>query len=173
MQNAPVETEKTRIEKAIEKTDWLDQIQKMIWLKQPPLPETNLEVLAKLSDSARICLQAFEHDQVVQAQSTLEDILVQVFIAMRVLQLKPSMALERALTRLDNQKNEIRIFHVYADRVEIRVNHEVRGQWPLYTLNDYQSTLRLAKELNCDLIHEDTCQLTLFQSHEPVVNQTE
>lgn len=141
----------------------LDDIQKLVWLKQGAKPETNREVLARLSEGAKVCLNAFSDNQLVKAQAALDDLLVHVFIAMQSLELRPSQAIQRALSRMEKYPDN-RFFHVYTDRVEIRVNKEVRGAWPIYTMSDYQAALRLAHELECDVIHEEAYQLELFQT---------
>jgi hypothetical protein len=54
-------------------------------------------------------------------------------------------------------------FHIFADRVEIHAQGEIRGEWFLYGQSDYEAALNLARELGCDVIHEESCQLGLFQ----------
>jgi hypothetical protein len=142
----------------------LDDLQQLAWLRQSRKPETNREVLSHLAETARCCLSAFEENQLVLAQTTLDDLLVETLIAMQTLEIRPSLAVKRAINRLEQPAGS-RLFHVFTDRVEIRVNQEIRGQWPLFTMNDYQAALRLAHELGCDVIHEEAYQLKLFTAY--------
>jgi hypothetical protein len=61
------------------------------------------------------------------------------------------------------QASAHRTFHIYPDRVEIWVAGEHRGGWPLYTEEDLQSTLNMARELSCEVHYADGRQLELFR----------
>lgn len=113
-------------------------------------------------ETTRLCLEAFDTDQLLSAQNNLEDVLIQLLVAMKSLNIQPDQALQRALARLDDNSGK-RAFHIFEDRVELRVQGEIRGEWPLYSQQDYQMALNLARELNCDVLHEEACQLGLFQ----------
>jgi len=140
----------------------LTQAQHLAWLKQNPTPATSREALGRLLETTRLCLEAFDEDRLLSAQTGLEDVLIQTLIAMKSLNIQPDHALQRALSRLDEQNGK-RAFHIFEDRVELRVQGEIRGEWPLYSQQDYQMALNLARELNCDVVHEEACQLGLFQ----------
>jgi hypothetical protein len=140
----------------------LTQAQHMAWLRQNPAPETSREALGRLMETTRLCMEAFDGDQLLSAQNGLEDVLIQTLIAMKSLSIQPDQALQRALSRLDENSGK-RAFYIFEDRVELRVQGEIRGEWPLYSQQDYQMALSLARELNCDVIHEEACQLGLFQ----------
>ena len=139
----------------------LNQAQHLAWLRQNPAPATSREALGRLLETTRQCLEAFDGEQLVTAQSTLEDVLVQTLVAMRTLNIQPNHGLHRALDRLQEAGGK-RAFHIFTDRVEIRVQSDIRGEWPLYSQNDYDQALNLARELGCDVIHEEACQLGLF-----------
>lgn len=140
----------------------LTQAQHMAWLRQSPAPATSREALGRLMETTRLCLEAFDTDQLLSAQNNLEDVLIQLLVAMKSLNIQPDQALQRALARLDDNSGK-RAFHIFEDRVELRVQGEIRGEWPLYSQQDYQMALNLARELNCDVLHEEACQLGLFQ----------
>jgi hypothetical protein len=142
----------------------LTHAQHLAWLHQQPTPATSREALGRFQETVRQCQKAFEDDRLLSTQSLLEDSLVQLLIAMKSFDLQPDQALHRALERLQDGSGK-RAFHIFSERVEIRVGAEVRGEWPLYSQNDYQSALSLAHELGCNVIHEDACQLELFSQH--------
>jgi len=139
----------------------LTQAQHLAWLRQHPTPATSREALGRLLETARLCLEAFDQDQLLTAQTNLENVMIQTLIAMKSLSIQPDQALQRALGRLQDNQGK-RAFYIFTDRVEIRVQGEIRGEWPLYSQHDYQQALTLAHELGCDVIHEEACQLGLF-----------
>jgi len=139
----------------------LAQAQHLAWLRQDPAPATSREALGRLVETARLCMEAFDEDQLITAQNTLEDVMIQTLISMKSLSIQPDQALQRALERMQDTQGK-RAFYIFTDRVEIRVQGEIRGEWPLYSQHDYQQALNLARELGCDVIHEEACQLGLF-----------
>lgn len=140
----------------------LSQAQHLAWLRQNPPPSTSREALGRLLETIRLCLGAFEEDQLITAQNTLEEAQIQLLIAMKSLGIHPDHALQRALARIQDVSGQ-RAFHIFTDRVEIRVQGEIRGEWPIFSQPDYEAALSLARELNCNVIHEEACQLGLFQ----------
>ena len=142
--------------------DTLAQAQHIAWLRQNPTPATSREALGRLLETTRLCLEAFDEDQLLSAQNNLEDVLIQALVAMKSLSIQPDQALQRALARMQDNCGK-RAFYIFEDRVEVRVQGEMRGEWPLYSQQDYQMALNLARELGCDVVHEEACQLGLFQ----------
>jgi hypothetical protein len=139
----------------------LSQAQHLAWLHQQPAPETTREALGRLLETARHSMDSLDAGQLVAAQTRLEDVLIQTLIAMKTLDVDPEAALQRALHRLQDSQGD-RAFHVFADHVEVRVHGEVRGEWPLYVQSDYEAVLILARDLGCNVIHEEAAQLGLF-----------
>lgn len=139
----------------------LSDIQHLAWLHQPAPPKTNREAVSRLLETVRCCLRDLDDDQLVSGQERLEDTLLHALIAMKSLGMNPDQALQRALSRLQ-LATDSRTFHIFPDRVEIRVLHEVRGEWPLYEQRDLESALRMARELGCDVVYEEAHQLELF-----------
>lgn len=139
----------------------LASAQNFAWLHQSPVPRTSREALGRLLETTRLCLDTFDDDQWLASQTLLEDVLIQTLVAMHSLNINPDSALQRALGRLQTHEEQ-KAFHIFTDRVEIRVQGEVRGEWPLYTQPDYDVALKLARELGCDIIHEEAYQLGLF-----------
>ena len=140
----------------------LSQAQHLAWLHQQPTPTTLKEALGRLQEIVRNGQEALENGQLVAAQTLLEDTHLELLVAMNAFELQPEPALQRALTRLKKGVDK-RAFHIFADRVEVRVRSEVRGEWMLYSQHDYEAALRLAHELGCTVIHEEAHQLGLFE----------
>ncbi len=139
----------------------LNQAQQLAWLHQHPSPATSREALARLLETTRLCLEAFDNEHIVSTQSQLEDVLIQTLIAMKTLDMQPEAALQRGLERVQQTTTQ-RAFHIFADHVEIRVQDDIRGEWMLYTQQDYEAALSLAHELGCRIVHEEAQQLGLF-----------
>lgn len=141
----------------------LTQAQHLAWLYQQPAPSTIREALGRLQETVRRCQEALDAERLVVAQSLLEDSHLQLLVALKAFDIQPEPALHRALNRLKEGADK-RAFHIFADRVEIRVGMDLRGEWRLYSQQDYDIALRLAHELGCSVIHEEACQLGLFDS---------
>ena len=140
----------------------LKSAQEWAWQNQSSAPETASEALGRLYETVRLLRQAFDESQLLKSQGLLEDTLVQTLISMQSLSMNPDAALARGLERLRGGNAPERAFHIFADHVEIRVHGESRGQWQLYSQHDYDAAMKLARDLGCDVIHEDACQLGLF-----------
>lgn len=140
----------------------LTEAQRLACLQQKNAFATSREALGRLLETARFALESFDEEQLLTTQTSLEDALVRTLIAMKTLNMQPDQALHRALVRL-REGNPQGAFHIYADRVEIQAQGEIRGEWTLYSQSDYEAALHLARELGCAVIHEESCQLGLFQ----------
>lgn len=141
----------------------LQAIREQLWQLQPHPPKTVLDSLARIQTTVDSCIQAFQGNQWVMAQTLLEDTLAQALIATKMLDIQPDRALNRAIGRMREAASQ-QVFHIYADRVEIRVGSELRGGWALYTQDDYENAIQVAHTLGCDIIHHEAYQLGLFQS---------
>jgi hypothetical protein len=139
----------------------LTEAQRLACMQQGS-PATSREALGRLLETARFALESFDENQLLTTQASLEDALIRTLIAMKSLNIQPEQALGRALDRM-KAGNPQGAFHIYADRVEIKAQGEIRGEWILYSQSDYEAALHLARELGCAVIHEESCQLGLFQ----------
>jgi hypothetical protein len=140
----------------------LSEAQRLACMHPQGAATTSREALGRLLETARMALDSFDEDHLLTTQTSLEDALVRTLMAMKSMNMNPDQALHRALGRL-KEGNPQGAFHIYADRVEIHVQGEIRGEWTLYSQSDYENALHLARELGCDVIHEESCQLGLFQ----------
>ena len=138
----------------------LKQAQQLAWLHAEH-PETSREALARLRETLRASEDALASGQLVAGQSRLEDALIQVLVAMHTFNLDAEPGFARALSRLQAAPGQ-KAFHLFTDRLEIRVGGETRGGWPLTSEADRQAACRLARELGCDIRFEEADQLALF-----------
>ncbi len=141
----------------------LEEAQKKLWIHQSNAPETTQEALARVSQTMIDCIGAFQNDELVAAQTDLEETLAQILIAMKTLNINPSRALERSIERIAHENAQHRVFHIYSNRVEIQVGPDIRGGWPLYSHEDYEAVVALARTFGCEVIHHEAQQLDLFK----------
>ncbi len=148
--------------KSKDKALTLTEAQQLAWLQQGAAPVTSREALGRLLETTRLALESFDEDQLLTTQASLENALLRALVAMKSMNMDPDQSLKRALDRLKGGNTQ-GAFHIFADRVEIHAQGEIRGEWFLYGQSDYEAALNLARELGCDVIHEESCQLGLFQ----------
>lgn len=125
--------------------------------------ESIRQAIAQLKEAAESAARAQDNDRVTAVQQALEEALVHVLSALKLSGVSPEAGLQRAWLNGQAAGGENnRAFHVFHDRVEVRVGDDVRGSWPLFTLEDYQSFVAMARELACPVVHHGNRQLALF-----------
>lgn len=83
-----------------------------------------------------------------------------MLIVFKTLKIDPEGAVLRQINRMKEQSNKI--MHIYSNRVEIRVNNEVKGGWAIWSIDDLKDAEKMAREFNCQIVKEDNSgQLTL------------
>lgn len=143
----------------------LEEAQQNLWIHQQDVPKTTQESLARVSQVLLNCINAFQGDRLIEAQTALEDTLAQVLIALKSMNVQADRAVERCIKRMEKEDSDGRIFHIYKDRVEIQVGLETRGGWPLFSNEDYEAALALARTFGCDVVYHEAQQLDLFKNH--------
>ena len=117
--------------------------------------------LARLKEAVHAACDALDAERLTEYQQALEDALFHLLPALRLMGIAPDEGLRRAWLRTRASAEE-KAFHVFGDRLEVRVGEETRGTWPLFTQEDYQALVSMARELGCPVVHHDTRQLELF-----------
>lgn len=144
----------------------LHALQQALWRSLPDSPPPTIQhALAGVSQTLVEGIQAFQHDDLPAAQTRIEETLARLLVAMQCLEIDADRAMERVLLRFAQSAAHPRRFVFYGDRLEIRVGDDVRGGWPLYGPDDYESALALARTFGCDITHADSRQLSLFSPH--------
>jgi len=140
----------------------LTGLQQLLWAEQSTPPKTMEESLARVSQSLLESIQAFQDNQLVTAQTALENTFAQTLLALKVFEVDPNRALARALNRLTQEKTEPRRFKLYDDFVEIYVGSALKGGWLLHGQDDHDAAVALAQTFGC-LVEWSNCkQLSLF-----------
>ncbi|MEN9206449.1 MAG: hypothetical protein Q6K70_11640 [Thermostichales cyanobacterium DRC_bins_46] len=76
--------------------------------------------------------------------------LPQLLQAMAVLNIDPVQALRH---QSQPSPNHHRLIYVEGNRVEVRVNDELRGSWSIWSVADLKEVCRLAEEFDCGLVY--------------------
>jgi len=80
----------------------------------------------------------------------LTQALPQLLQAMAVLDIDPVQALRH---QSQSQPDHQRLIYVEGNRVEVRVNDELRGSWSIWSVADLKEVCRLAEEFDCGLVY--------------------
>lgn len=141
----------------------------MVWEHLPTPPQTSQEAMKTLEGIVKACLKSYQQGHWVRAQMGLEDTLLQVLVAMKKMGLDPDRSVARSLSRMNHASSYDQTFHIFPDRVEIRVAGEYRGGWPVFSSEDIEAARQLAQELGCEVRQSDEAltQLDLFVEHSP------
>jgi uncharacterized protein YabN with tetrapyrrole methylase and pyrophosphatase domain len=116
--------------------------------------------VSHLNEEVAESLKAILKGDKESAQAELEDALSCLLIAFKVLNIDPEQAIKRQINKMKEKSR--RIMHIYSDRVEIKVDNEIRGKWSIWSVDDLREAEKMAREFNCEILREDTSQqLTL------------
>lgn len=129
--------------------------------------DTLKDTLAAWQRALTQARQTLETGHGLETQQAVEAAFLQGFFALRQMNCQPSAALARAVTRLKTEtSHQHQVMRVFEDRIELWVNHERRGGWPLHSEEDEKAAIQLAKELGCrvEAQGEAVSQLPLFRS---------
>lgn len=111
-----------------------------------------LQALKRLNETVTEALLAYLRDQPELASQHLSSALPQFFVAMTTLGLDPSGSHTTPL-RLEQVAEAQRLIHIIGNRVEVRVDDEIRGSWSIWSVADLREVCRLAEEFDCGLVY--------------------
>lgn len=97
----------------------------LIWENRKYKTTSETTAVSHLNEEVAESLKAMLEGDRETAQAELEDALSCLLIAFKVLDIDPEKAVLRQIDRMKEISR--RIMHVYSDRVEIRVDNEIRG----------------------------------------------
>ena len=132
----------------------------LIWENRRYSTTSETEALSHLNEEVAESLKAMLGGNRERAQNELEDALSCLLIAFKALDINPDNAVLRQVNKM--KEHSKRIMHIYSDRVEIRVDNEIRGGWSIWSIDDLKEAEKMAREFNCEVMREDhSQQLTL------------
>ncbi len=125
----------------------------LIWKNRKYKTTSEKEAVSHLNEEVAESLNALLRGDKETAQAELEDALSCMLIAFKTLGINPQEAIFRQVEKMKEHPN--RIMHLYSDRVEIKVNNEVKGGWSIWSVDDLKEAEKMAREFNCEIIKED------------------
>ncbi len=132
----------------------------LIWKNRKYKTTSEKEAVSHLNEEVAESLSALLRGDKEKAQAELEDALSCLLIAFKTLGINPEEAIHRQVSKMKEQPD--RVMHIYSDRVEIRVNGEIKGGWSIWSADDLREVEKMAREFNCEVIKEDqSLQLVL------------
>lgn len=145
----------------------VDQLDWAEIMSRPEIPKTSDEGLKKLIYQLQESLTYLNQENWVAGQLAAENALSTMLVTLKQMGMTPSLVLSRSCNRLQTpvkkpvgENNDG--FYIYPDRVELHSEGEIRGEWPLYSQEDYDNFTRLAYELGYSIFHQDARQLELL-----------
>ncbi len=138
----------------------LKKAAELIWENRRYKAASETEALSHLNEEVAESLKAILCGKRDIAQAELEDAFSCLLIAFKTMDINPEEAVLRQIAKMKEPAK--RIMHIFPDRVEIRVDNEVRGGWAIWSVDDLKEAEKMAREFNCELVKEDRSnQLTL------------
>lgn len=130
-----------------------EEATELIWKNRKYKTTSEKEAVSHLNEEVAESLNALLRGDKETAQTELEDALSCMLIAFKTLGINPQEAIYRQIERMNEQPN--RIMHIYSDRVEIKVNNEIKGGWSIWSIDDLREAEKMAREFNCEIVKED------------------
>jgi hypothetical protein len=118
-------------------------------LRDKPGP---LQALKALNETVTEALLVWIKGESDQAGQHLLNALPQLLVAMGALGVNPGYAKTTSL----NLTSEARLIRIDGNRVEVRVDNQLRGSWSIWSVADLKEVCRLAEEFDCNLVYSFT-----------------
>lgn len=109
-----------------------------------------LESLKRLNETVTEALLASIKEETEQAREKTLAALPQVLAALHALGVDPVQALRH---QPELARASSRLIYIEGNRVEVRVNDELRGSWSIWSIADLKEVCRLAEEFDCGLVY--------------------
>lgn len=145
----------------------LEQLDWPSIMSRQDMPQSSTEGLKKLIYQLQEGMAYLEQENWVASQLAVENALSSMLVTIKKMGMEPALVLSRSCNRLQAPIKKPNCatqdgFYIYPDRVELRSEDEIRGEWPLYSQEDYDNFTRLAYELGYSIFHHDAKQLELL-----------
>jgi len=137
----------------------LKEAVEIIWKNRKYEPKSLLEAISHLNEEVSKSLKALKQNDFKESQKELEDAFSCMLIAMKMQNIDLDAAVYRQIEKM--QIDTSKTMHLFSDRVEIRVDDEIKGGWNIYSQEDIQDAQKMAQEFKCKVVWEDATQLSL------------
>ena len=147
----------------------LKEASEIIWNNRKYEPKSLVEVLSHLSEEVSKSLKASMMSDIEESQKELEDAFSCMLIAMKMMDVDLDKVIYRQVSKM--QTNINRAMHIFSDRVEMRVDNEIKGGWNIYSQEDVHDAQRMAQEFKCKIVWEGATQLSLKDMVKDIENK--
>lgn len=117
---------------------------------------SDAELLEKVSKIATLSLECLQKNNKDSAIELFRESLIASIILSKRFQIDVDTIELDQLVSITSRNTDQKTMHIYSDRVEIRVDNEVKGGWALWSLEDLAEAFKVAQEFNCKVIKEET-----------------
>lgn len=112
-----------------------------------------------MSEEVSKSLKAFMRSDVEEGQKELEDAFSCMLIAMKMMNVDLDKVIYRQIEKM--QTDSSKTMHIFSDRVEMRIDNEIKGGWNIYSQEDVADAQKMAQEFKCKIVWEGATQLSL------------
>lgn len=137
----------------------VQDVLEIIWKNRRYEPKSELEALSHLNEEVAKSLKALMRGDKNRARKELADAFSCMFIVMKMLGMNADETVKRQVEQM--QTDISKTMHIFSDRVEIRVDNEIKGGWAIYSQEDMQDAKKMAQEFKCKVVWENANQLSL------------
>jgi len=130
----------------------LEKAMDLIWENRKYQTTDPKEAVSHLNEEVAESLKALLRNETDKAKRELEDALSCMFIALRVLGIKPEEAVKRQVAQMKQRHEKKMIFK--KDKVLIYVNGVEKGGWSIWSEEDIKEAEKIAKEFGCNIYYE-------------------
>lgn len=109
----------------------------------------SLEILKRLNATVTEALASIEQEP-IQAREKVAEALPQLLEAMHSLGVDPILALRHQPELASTSQP---LIYIEGNKVEVRVNDQLRGSWSIWSIADLKEVCRLAEEFDCGLVY--------------------
>lgn len=132
--------------------DWHDVLEPLSTASASDSHETSA-LVQQLHETVAAAWQACQSGDTDQSQQLLATALPQLMHALHTLGVDPVQALRRQTVPPIPQEPGKRLLYIEGNRVEVRVDGELRGSWSIWSIADLKEVCRLAEEFDCALVY--------------------
>ena len=131
----------------------------IIWQNRKYEPKSLIEAVSHLNEEVSKSLKALKRNDKKEAQKELEDAFSCMLIAMKMLNIDLDKVVLRQIEKM--QTDTKKTIHIFSDKVEMRIDNELKGGWNIYSQEDILDAQKIAQDLKCKIIWENATQLSL------------
>jgi len=131
----------------------------IIWKNRKYEPKSLIEAVSHLSEEVSKSLKALMRNDAKEGQKELEDAFSCMLIAMKMMNIDLDKVVYRQIEKM--QADSSKTMHVFSDRVEMRIDNEIKGGWNIYSQEDVADAQKMAQEFQCKIVWEGATQLSL------------